>query len=157
MSICLSVSPKIISPTQSVRVSSGGVASIDCLATGSPRPSVSWHHGNILLERDDRHSILANGTLLLYEAKTSDQGSYTCTATNIMGTVEQLNLLLVDGWTDGFSHHTIQFLYVLNQIPLIVFLIFLVNLIKFILRHKKITQLQRLKWRVTKINIKKGK
>ena len=75
----------------------GGMASLDCMATGEPRPSLSWYHSGLQIERDQRYSVLANGTLLLYRVERKDGGSYTCRATNPQGSVENRLLLLVNG------------------------------------------------------------
>ena len=70
-----------------ISVAPGGTAALDCAATGRPHPQVSWHHGGHQLETDATHSILANGTLLVYEVEMArDGGVYLCTAHNEAGT-----------------------------------------------------------------------
>ena len=80
-----------------VNVLKGFVVSLHCVAAGKPKPNLTWHHGGLQLERGQRHSVLANGTLLVYGAERKDEGVYLCRATNIQGSVEARLLLLVTG------------------------------------------------------------
>ena len=73
------------------------MAALHCEADGKPKPSLSWHRGGLQLERGQRHSVLANGTLLVYMAEKKDGGVYVCTASNRQGSVEAYQLLIVTG------------------------------------------------------------
>ena len=75
----------------------GEMATLDCVATGRPRPKLSWHRGGLLLERDNHLSVLANGSLVLYEVKEErDGGTYTCRAQNSVGEAELQNVIIVN-------------------------------------------------------------
>ncbi len=76
---------------------SGGVVSLDCQATGRPKPMVSWYHGTEHLERDGRHSILSDGSLRVYDMRKTDGGNYTCAVVNVLGTVQIMHSISVDG------------------------------------------------------------
>ena len=56
---------------------------------------VAWQHDDLALERDDKFSILSNGTLLLYRSSGNDAGMYLCRASNGAGSVEQPVFLVV--------------------------------------------------------------
>ena len=72
-----------------VSLRAGETAALHCAATGKPTPTLTWHYGGHQLERDATHSILANGTLLVYETESiRDGGVYTCKAYNSVGVVE---------------------------------------------------------------------
>ena len=79
----------LTTPPMAVSLRAGERAALHCAATGNPPPTVSWHYGGRQLERDDTHSILANGTLLVYETESGrDGGVYTCKAQNTVGVAE---------------------------------------------------------------------
>ena len=82
-------------PSKTVTISPGDTISLHCTATGRPAPKLSWHHDGHQLKTDNFRSILANGTLLLYEAESGrDGGVYTCKAQNIEGTDEIQSTLI---------------------------------------------------------------
>uniref|UniRef100_A0A3B4AIP4 Ig-like domain-containing protein n=1 Tax=Periophthalmus magnuspinnatus TaxID=409849 RepID=A0A3B4AIP4_9GOBI len=73
---------------------------VDCVASGLPDPEVSWSlpDGTLVnnaLQSDDsgtrqrRYIIFTNGTLLLHQIDKKDEGDYTCTAKNKLGTDER--------------------------------------------------------------------
>ncbi|XP_075395053.1 matrix-remodeling-associated protein 5-like [Tenrec ecaudatus] len=80
------------------RVAYGDDLKVDCVATGLPNPEVTWSlpDGSVvhpLLQADDggagaraqRYLVFNNGTLLLNEVGTREQGDYTCLAQNQVG------------------------------------------------------------------------
>ncbi|TST60404.1 Matrix-remodeling-associated protein 5 [Bagarius yarrelli] len=81
---------------QQKKVANGENFFVDCVASGLPFPEVSWSlpDGTMLnnaLQSDDsgtrirRYIIFDNGTLLLPQMGTSDEGDYTCYAKNTLG------------------------------------------------------------------------
>jgi len=87
--------PKILSSSGTLTVLIGGVASLDCMATGKPVPVVSWYFGGLRLVKGDRCSILANGTLMRYLVEEGTAGVYTCRAENPQGRDEITHLLTI--------------------------------------------------------------
>ncbi|XP_062868586.1 ADAMTS-like protein 1 [Trichomycterus rosablanca] len=66
-----------------VRTRVGANVTLDCLVTGVPQPSVSWHR----VEGESNPNVirLTNGSLLLYNLTLQDDGTYVCTASNAIG------------------------------------------------------------------------
>ncbi|KAK3749889.1 hypothetical protein QZH41_008268, partial [Actinostola sp. cb2023] len=72
----------------------GETATMWCEIEGKPLSNVTWKHGNIAISNGGRISInnpsivgRANSTLTISNLVRSDEGSYTCTATNADDTV----------------------------------------------------------------------
>lgn len=103
-----------------VQAGEGERAALDCLATGSlplhvwwerevRRRSVRGRRGERgrRVERGERHSILYNGTLLIYNVLPSDHGFYTCHAQNRAGqTIGQRLLAVVSTATTSSPEQT---------------------------------------------------
>jgi Immunoglobulin I-set domain len=53
---------------------------LDCVASGSPEPTIRWdHESNIINDGDDgRFKIFENGTLSIQETRADDNGVYGC-------------------------------------------------------------------------------
>ena len=67
---------------------------------GNPVPTFAWQHqpaaGNEGASLDDRSRVLSTGMLLLGVTNYSDAGSYTCTATNSIGsTTTTVNVIVL--------------------------------------------------------------
>lgn len=66
---------------------------INCNASGSPRPVVTWNR--IVGDSSQNMRSLPNGTLILQNLKKADSGLYRCTAKNILGTASKTTLVAV--------------------------------------------------------------
>lgn len=86
--------------TAQTRVPFGENFLVDCVVSGLPDPEVSWSlpDGTLInnaLQSDDsgsrqrRYVIFTNGSLLLHQMDKTDEGDYTCTARNKLGTDER--------------------------------------------------------------------
>ncbi|XP_067391212.1 hemicentin-1 isoform X2 [Emydura macquarii macquarii] len=63
---------------------------LDCLATGTPPPTIMWLKDGQPVEEGDGYKILLNGRkLLISRAQVSDTGRYKCVATNKAGDHER--------------------------------------------------------------------
>ncbi len=81
--------PVLTTPPMAVSLRAGETAALHCAATGKPPPTLTWHYDGRQLEKDATHSILANGTLLVYKTKSGrDGGVYACSVYNSVGVVE---------------------------------------------------------------------
>ncbi|NXL89730.1 HMCN1 protein, partial [Alectura lathami] len=66
------------------------VAVMDCAASGSPSPSVTWQKDGHLLAEDDKHILLSNGRRLqIVNSQITDTGRYVCVVENIAGSAKK--------------------------------------------------------------------
>ena len=71
-------------------VVSGGSLTLDCPASGVPRPDIRWtHQGEAMSATAERHVVDGGRRLELYGAHLSDAGLYTCTAANTAGAADK--------------------------------------------------------------------
>ena len=94
------VSNKTTNETQSVNFT--------CEATGKPVPNVSWYFNGVMINVSDNSSkymimsrslniTTTENTLTVYNVTSSDVGTYSCSATNILGNDSTSGLLQVNG------------------------------------------------------------
>lgn len=55
---------------------------LNCNATGFPKPKVVWHHNSSVVSQTERVRLLPNGSLVILTAILSDVGLYECTASS---------------------------------------------------------------------------
>ena len=85
----------------------GGIASFTCQATGEPVPTISWYFNGIPLADGATHTIsetsvnttstTINSTLKIMSVESSDVGTYTCNATNVVSSDTSSGVLTVNG------------------------------------------------------------
>ena len=84
------------------------IASFICEAYGEPLPTISWYTSGALLVngmkyiisntlRSDHNFIAINSTLTIMNVQSSDVGTYTCNATNVVSTDISSGVLTVNG------------------------------------------------------------
>ncbi|XP_065505206.1 hemicentin-1 isoform X3 [Caloenas nicobarica] len=65
-------------------------AALDCVASGSPAPSVTWQKDGHLLGEDAKHTFLSNGRRLqILNSQITDTGRYVCVVENIAGSAKK--------------------------------------------------------------------
>ncbi|KAG8223452.1 hypothetical protein J437_LFUL001944, partial [Ladona fulva] len=92
--------PTFITPLRDIAVKSGGTARFECIVQAEPPPNILWSKNGRILENSRDHEIYyKNGVcrLTIPEAYPEDAGTYTCTATNMLGTVGTTGSLQVPG------------------------------------------------------------
>ena len=67
-------------------VNEGQTAFLKCKADGHPPPQVTWSKVNSSLP-DGRHVVESSGALVVKNLKSEDDGVYSCTAENLLGSV----------------------------------------------------------------------
>ncbi|XP_075751458.1 cell adhesion molecule Dscam1 isoform X5 [Rhipicephalus microplus] len=85
--------PVLKKTTPDTNVVQGGSVTLNCQATGSPKPTVNWSRtpatagGAVVPAAETRMVASPNGTLLIEDVVAEDAGKYTCTARNSIGSV----------------------------------------------------------------------
>ncbi|XP_024080936.1 titin isoform X2 [Cimex lectularius] len=103
--------PMFITPLRDIAVISGQTARFECIVQAEPAPNIIWAKDGRLIEPSLTHDILfRNGVcrLTLPQAFSYDAGTYTCTATNNLGSQNTSSTLQVsdsqsdlpDCWAD---------------------------------------------------------
>ena len=98
-----------------------------CRAIGEPTPSIIWYFNGALIDLSDtskygtsvfslEQNILS--ILFLINAQSSDVGTYTCEAVNIVGTSKSSSVLTVNGTKN------IVFVNMLNTLSLVLLMYF---------------------------------
>ncbi|KAM9454984.1 secreted immunoglobulin domain 4 [Clarias gariepinus] len=88
--------PKVrINPSGQARVRVGEVKSLECSATGRPRPSITWIKQEA--GREDELVSTTTDTSVTAKVMVQDGGTFVCRAQNKDGTAEQKVVLKVEG------------------------------------------------------------
>ena len=95
------ISPEVLDQIQD----EGTTASLTCQATGEPVPTISWYFNGALLADGATHTIsetsvnttTINSTLTIMSVESSDVGTYTCNATNVVSSDTSSGVLTVNG------------------------------------------------------------
>uniref|UniRef100_A0A2K6UV43 Hemicentin-2 n=1 Tax=Saimiri boliviensis boliviensis TaxID=39432 RepID=A0A2K6UV43_SAIBB len=79
--------PPRIHPTATHHITNEGVpASLPCVASGVPAPTITWtKETNALTSGGPLYNVSEEGTLLITQPSAQDAGAYVCTATNTVG------------------------------------------------------------------------
>ena len=107
MFVCLvipDISPEVIDEIQD----EGGTASFTCEATGEPVPTIRWYFSDAPVNNDtdvDKYEIsetsvnttTISSTLIIMSTESSDVGTYTCNATNVVFSDTSSGILTVNG------------------------------------------------------------
>ncbi|XP_039540111.1 protogenin A [Pimephales promelas] len=73
--------PRIIAGPQNLTVAVHGSALLECVATGHPRPLISWSRADHKSIDVHKTKVLGNGNLLISDVKPQHAGMYFCRAT----------------------------------------------------------------------------
>ena len=83
-----------------------------CKALGEPVPDISWYFNDVMINVSDNSSkymivsrslniTTTENTLTVYNVTSSDVGTYTCNASNIIGSVSDSGILTVTSKNDN--------------------------------------------------------
>ena len=87
-------------------INEGGIASFKCQASGEPLPTISWYFNGVPLDDSNTAKYMITGRLLpnanmsvlnIMSVASSDVGTYTCNATNVVSTDSSFGVLIVNG------------------------------------------------------------
>nr|XP_012136440.1 PREDICTED: leucine-rich repeats and immunoglobulin-like domains protein 3 isoform X2 [Megachile rotundata] len=80
--------PSFVKPMENKEIMVGGSIVLECMASGMPRPKLSWRKNGSPLQATERHFFTAEDQLLIIvNTKASDAGSYECEMSNSLGSV----------------------------------------------------------------------
>ncbi|KAI5174294.1 contactin-3 isoform X1 [Manis pentadactyla] len=78
-----------------IQVQVGSTISLECKPRASPRALSSWKKGDVIMQEDERISLLKDGGLRIANVTKADVGTYTCIAENQFGKANGSTLLVV--------------------------------------------------------------
>ena len=97
------ISPEVMNQIQN----EGAPAFFSCQATGEPVPTISWYFNgtpvdesntmNYTISMMSLNTTTINSTLTIMNVQSSDVGTYTCNATNVVSTDTSSGVLTVNG------------------------------------------------------------
>ena len=85
----------------------GDTTSFTCQATGEPVPTISWYFNGVLVDEANTmkytisvmslNSTTISNILTIMDVESSDVGTYTCNATNVVSSDTSSGVLTVNG------------------------------------------------------------
>lgn len=95
-------------------VAIGGSIVLECMASGSPRPELSWRKNGSPLQATERHFFTAeNQLLIIVNTVLSDAGTYECELINSLGSVIGSSFVTVK---DDMKSNYLCFKFEMNEI-----------------------------------------
>lgn len=93
----LSEPPSFVKPMEDKEIMAGGSIVLECMASGSPRPKLSWRKNGSPLQTTERHFFTAEDQLfIIVNTIASDAGSYECEMSNSLGSVVDATELTIN-------------------------------------------------------------
>ena len=97
------INPEVMDQTQN----EGDTASFTCQATGGPVPTISWYFNGAPVDEANTmkytismmslNTTTISSTLTIMNVQSSDVGTYTCNATNVVSSDTSAGVLTVNG------------------------------------------------------------
>ena len=81
----------------------GDIANFVCQATGEPVPTISWYFNDVPVDVTNTvkyvvvSPLLSQSTIRINNVQSSDVGTYTCNATNVVSSDTSSGVLTVNG------------------------------------------------------------
>jgi len=102
----LSVLPEILIELVDIIDNRTNPAEFICQAVGEPIPNINWYFNGVMVNLADTSKYTSVSTplgntvfnfLVIFNVQSSDVGTYTCEAQNIVGTDQSSGILSVNG------------------------------------------------------------
>ncbi|XP_062505173.1 basement membrane-specific heparan sulfate proteoglycan core protein-like isoform X2 [Corticium candelabrum] len=108
--------PKFNKIPLSAQIKPKETAKLDCTAIGVPEPKVTWtKNGQSLAVVSNNHISLVGTQLVILSASPEDSGNFTCTATNIVGSISTSVTLMITHQV--FTKATTPTMSVTTEVP----------------------------------------
>jgi len=101
------VAPTITTEVEDQTQNEGGTISFTCQATGESVPAISWYFNSVPVNETNTmkyiismlslNTTTINNTLTIMNVESSDVGTYTCNATNVVSSDTSSGVLTVNG------------------------------------------------------------
>ncbi|XP_044009805.1 leucine-rich repeats and immunoglobulin-like domains protein 3 isoform X2 [Aphidius gifuensis] len=96
-SLTILETPSFVKPMENKEIVAGGSVVLECMASGSPRPKLTWKKNNNPLQATERHFFTAEDQLLIIvNTIISDAGNYECEMSNSLGRVVGASTLTIN-------------------------------------------------------------
>lgn len=88
--------PSFVKPMENKEIIAGEPIVLECMASGSPKPKLTWRKDGKDLVVTERHFFTADDQLLvIVDTDLSDAGAYECQMSNALGTEHGISQLSV--------------------------------------------------------------
>lgn len=88
--------PSFVGVMENKEVTSGDSVILQCMISGSPKPTIKWHKNGTPVIASERHYFTGDDQLLvILSTESSDAGQYECEITNELGTKKDMTELRV--------------------------------------------------------------
>ncbi|EFN74858.1 Leucine-rich repeats and immunoglobulin-like domains protein 3 [Camponotus floridanus] len=89
--------PSFVKPMENKETIVGRSIVLECMASGSPRPKLSWRKNGSPLQATERHFLTAEDQLLIIvNTIDSDTGNYECEMSNSLGSIVGASYLTIN-------------------------------------------------------------
>ena len=108
------VQPVIVIRLMNTTLPQGNTHMFVCAAEGDPPPVLVFRFNGERISNSSKHTLdinSNNATLTVFNVQGSDEGSYTCSASNQYGSVSTAAELTVEGGLHGYDFAAVAFIY----------------------------------------------
>ena len=101
-----SVSPDIIGTVTDLLENETNPITFTCQATGEPLPTISWYFNSVMIKASNTSDynisstvsgVVMESLLTIFNTQSSDVGTYTCHAENVIGSINSTGILTING------------------------------------------------------------
>ncbi|CAH0561804.1 unnamed protein product [Brassicogethes aeneus] len=95
-SLIINDKPSFVKSMEDKEVIAGNIVALQCMASGRPKPNISWLKDGAAIRATERHFFTAEDQLMIIvDTTVSDSGIYQCHLANSLGEVSEHSRLVV--------------------------------------------------------------